>query len=211
MPASRNGGTTISTASIFDQDTTGEAIQLLLDDPSGRIEHRPGFLDVATAAQWFDALHDDIAWRGERRMMYQRELDVPRLLAHYRLDDPALPVLLGDAANRVRVALGVDFNSVGLNLYRDGHDSVAPHNDRLTDIAEDKPIALISLGATRTMVIREKQPPRHVLHVDLESGSLLVMDYLSQIHYDHGIPKEKVKVGPRISLAFRVRRKAFPL
>src|SRR5205823_6183428 len=81
------------------------------------------------------------------------------------------------------------FNSVGLNLYRDGRDSVAPHNDHLHDIREGFPIALLSLGATRRMTIRAKAAPRRSMHVDLETGSLLVMDYATQVHYTHGIPK----------------------
>lgn len=139
--------------------------------------------------------------------MYERELDVPRLLASYRLDDPALPGPLAAAAGMVGESLAVPFNSVGLNLYRDGNDSVALHNDRLGELVDGQPIALLSLGATRTMTIRQKQPPRNAMQLDLVAGSLLVMDYVSQIHYDHGIPKERVKLGPRISLAFRVRRK----
>ena len=82
---------------------------------------------------------------------------------------------------------------------------MAPHNDHLYEIAAGQPIALVSLGATREMVIRAKQPPRRVLRIDLEPGSLLVMSYETQLHYDHGIPKQKVPVGPRISLAFRVK------
>jgi len=183
----------------------GAGPQLLLDDASGRIEHRPDFIDPGEAADWFERLYADIRWRSERRLMYERELDVPRLLASYRLDDPALPEPLGEAAERVRAALGAPFNAVGLNLYRDQHDSVAPHNDRLGEIMEGQPIALLSLGETRRMTIRAKRPPRRVLQVDLAAGSLLVMDYATQLHYDHGIPKEKAPLGPRISLAFRVR------
>jgi hypothetical protein len=83
--------------------------------------------------------------------------------------------------------------------------STLPHNDKLEDLVRDQPIALLSLGATREMVIRAKRPPRRVLHLDLEAGSLLLMDYSSQFHYDHGIPKQRAPMGPRISLAFRVR------
>jgi alkylated DNA repair dioxygenase AlkB len=184
----------------------GDGPQRLLDDASGRIEHHPDFLPVQDAADWFEVLHASIPWRAERRLMYERELDVPRLLASYRLADPGLPSLLGEAAWRVGAALGTEFNSVGLNLYRDQHDSVAMHNDRLGDLVEGQPIALVSLGATRRMHIRAKRPPRRQLQVDLAAGSLLVMDYATQLNYDHGIPKEKILLGPRISLAFRVRR-----
>jgi 2-oxoglutarate-Fe(II)-dependent oxygenase superfamily protein len=84
-------------------------------------------------------------------------------------------------------------------------DSVAPHNDHLDEIAPGCPIALLSLGATRRMTIRAKAAPRRVLHVDLAAGSLLLMSYETQLHYTHGVPKTTEPVGPRISLAFRVR------
>src|SRR5262249_5630653 len=108
------------------------------------------------------------------------------------------------AADRVIAATGVPFNSVGLNFYRDGADSVAPHSD-LDDIVRGSPVALLSLGATRRMMIRAKQPPARSIHVDLSAGSLLVMNFESQLHYTHGVPKTPARVGPRISLAFRVR------
>jgi alkylated DNA repair dioxygenase AlkB len=67
------------------------------------------------------------------------------------------------------------------------------------------PIALISLGATRRMTVRAKAAPRRVLNIDLEAGSLFVMDYATQVHYTHAIPKTTDAVGERISLAFRVK------
>jgi len=100
------------------------------------------------------------------------------------------------------------FDSVGLNLYRDGNDSVAPHNDKLHQLKAGEPIALFSLGATRRMTIRSKNLPRRTLHLELESGSLLVMSYATQLHFDHGIAKTRTPVGPRVSLAFRCRPRA---
>ena len=179
--------------------------QTLVDDASGKVVLMPDWLDAATAAHWFATLHADLPWYGGRRVMYEREVDVPRLRAHFAADDPALHPLLHEAIDRVAQAIGAPFNSVGLNLYRDQHDSVAPHNDKLADLVRGQPIVLLSLGATRNMTIRAKRPPRRVLHVDLAAGSLLLMDWASQLHYDHSIPKQREPVGPRISLAFRVR------
>jgi alkylated DNA repair dioxygenase AlkB len=179
--------------------------QVLIDDASGRVEYIPDLVPAATAQAWFARLFEDIAWRGGRRMMYEREVDVPRLRAHFDLADPALPAPLHEALAAVRTVVGAPFTSVGLNLYRDEHDSVAPHNDKLEDLVRGQPIALLSLGTTREMVIRAKRPPRRVLHLDLAAGSLLLMDYASQFHYDHGIPKQRAPMAPRISLAFRVR------
>lgn len=143
--------------------------------------------------------------------MYDRDVDVPRLVAGFRLDGDDVPPVLTEAAERVRAFTGAPFNRVGLNLYRDGHDSVAPHNDHLYEIVNGFPIALVSLGATRLMTIRSKaaldsgRGRRRALDVDLEDGSLLVMNYETQLHYDHGIPKTRAAIGPRISIAFRVR------
>ncbi len=180
----------------------------LLDDASGRITHHPDAIEPALAAAWFEQLRDGIAWKSGRRLMYEREVDVPRLRAHFAVDDPLLPHPLRDALASVRAVVDAPFDSIGLNLYRDQHDSVAPHNDTLADLVEGQPIALLSLGAARRMVIRAKRPPRRVLQLDLEPGSVLLMSYATQLHYDHGIPKQAVPVGPRISLAFRVRRRA---
>jgi alkylated DNA repair dioxygenase AlkB len=166
----------------------------------------PATIDVSTASEWFDALRRNVPWRSERRRMYDRDVDVPRLVAGYRLDEQDVPPELVQAARRVSVASGgVHFTNVGLNLYRDGRDSVAPHNDHLYEIVEGYPIALLSLGATRRMTIRTKSRPRRVLDLDLTHGSLLVMSYDTQKHYDHGIPKVSDAVGARVSLAFRVR------
>lgn len=137
--------------------------------------------------------------------MYDRDVDVPRLVSRYRLDESALLPELYEASARASEASGSAFNSVGLNYYRDGRDSVAPHNDHLYEIVAGHPIALISLGATRLMTIRSKTKPRRVLDLDLEGGSLLLMSYETQIHYDHGVPKTKSPIGPRISVALRVR------
>lgn len=140
--------------------------------------------------------------------MYDRDVDVPRLTSGYRLADATLPPALAEAVARTSEATGVPFNRVGLNLYRDGRDSVAPHNDHLYEIVAEYPIALISLGATRLMTIRTKTQPRRILDLDLEEGSLLVMSYETQLHYDHGIPKTRAAIGPRISIALRVRPSA---
>lgn len=179
--------------------------QTLLDDGSGRIVLTPDLIDGGTARTWFQQLHDGIVWKSGRRLMYEREVDVPRLRAHYRADDPTLPDTLRQALDLVRTTFAVPFDSIGLNLYRDRHDSVAPHNDKLADLIEGEPIVLLSLGATRTMTIRAKQPPRRVMRVDLVAGSALLMSWETQHHYDHAIPKQREPVGPRISLAFRVR------
>jgi alkylated DNA repair dioxygenase AlkB len=178
---------------------------VLVDDATGRIVYVPDCVDGDTAAAWFRSLRDTTPWRSERRQMYDREVDVPRLCGAYRLHDADVPEEIVQAARIVCDRAAAPFTSVGLNFYRDGRDSVAPHNDHRDEIVAGHPIALLSLGSTRRMTIRSKARPRRILDLDLEPGSLLVMSYETQVNYDHGIPKSTEPVGPRISLAFRVR------
>jgi len=180
---------------------------VLVDDARGRILYTPDFLPAEVARAWFDEVRGAVAWEAQRRRMYDREVDVPRLVGHFPLvpEDAHVPEAIRAAARQVIAATGVAFTSVGLNFYRDGRDSVAPHNDHLDEIAPGCPIALLSLGATRRMTIRMKTAPRRVFHVDLAGGSVLLMSYETQLHYTHGVPKTSEPVGPRISLAFRVR------
>jgi alkylated DNA repair dioxygenase AlkB len=180
---------------------------VLVDDELGRIAYTSDFVRADVARAWFAELRESVPWKTQRRRMYDRDVDVPRLMAHFRLapEEGRVPDAIRVAAGKVIGITGVPFNSVGLNFYRDGRDSVAPHGDHLDEIVRGFPIALLSLGATRRMTIRAKEPPRRVLHVDLTAGSLLVMSYETQLHYTHGIPKTRESVGPRISLAFRVK------
>jgi len=188
--------------SLFTSDTSA-----LLTGPEGEVHYHPNVLTPEDASRWFADLHELTDWQAERREMYDREVDVPRLRAHFLLNDQLSPTLL-EAFGLVTHYLNMPFNSVGLNLYRDGHDSVAPHNDKLSFLQNGQAIAVLSLGATRRMVIRRKRAPHRRLAIDLEAGSLLVMSWTSQWHYDHGVPKERGVVGPRISLAFRVLKSA---
>jgi alkylated DNA repair dioxygenase AlkB len=178
---------------------------VIVDDEHGRFAYEPGVVAPEKAEAWFATLLADIPWEAQRRAMYGRQVDVPRLVQHYALDDPGLPPVLGEAGREVIAHSGVPFTSVGLNLYRDGRDSVAPHNDHLEELAEGAPIALLSLGAARRMSLREREAPKRAFDIDVEPGSLLTMSYVTQFHYDHGIPKTRAAVGARISLAFRVR------
>ena len=187
--------------SLFDSS------DVVIDEGRGRFVYTPDFIDPSLASQWLGELRAGVVWRTQKRVMYDREVDVPRLLGHFRLDPPpdSVPPAIVEAHQRVVERLAVPFNSVGLNLYRDGRDSVAPHNDHLDEIVVGFPIALLSLGASRTMTLRQKEPPRRTTQIALEPGSLFVMDYATQLHYTHAIPKTPDVVGERISLAFRVK------
>lgn len=177
----------------------------LVEDAEGGIVHWPQWLPEPLADAWFHALQARAAWAHQRRPMYDRVVDVPRLLATYRSDAFPADLPLAELLARVQATAPAPYNTVGLNLYRDGRDSVAMHNDKLHTIVPSQPIALVSLGDTRRMRIRAKQAPRDSIGVDLVPGSLLVMSHASQLTHEHGIAKTARAVGPRISVVFRVR------
>lgn len=181
------------------------ALPLALD-PEGGITYQPGVIGLGEATAWFEAMREDVTWRFERRQMYDRMLDIPRLVASYDLRSPELPQVLSSALVAVRTACDRPFTHVGLNFYRHGQDSVALHNDKLGSLALGEPIAILSLGASREMLIRPKVGDRKTTRILLEPGSLFCMSHASQRTHDHGIPKTAHAVGPRISCAFRVRR-----
>ena len=99
----------------------------------------------------------------------------------------------------------------GLNFYRDGHDSVAMHHDRTRHLVDGAPIAILSLGAPRDMLIRRQHKGARALRIALEPGSLLVMSHASQFTHEHGIPKTTRHADPRISCAFRARLPVNPI
>ena len=161
----------------------------LVADETGTIEIPPAaFVDSATARAWFEELRDGgrVAF-SERRRMYDRDVDVPRLVRAVPARRPGLPRPSPScAAARRRDRRAVQPR--GLNLYRDGRDSVAPHNDHLYEIVAGHPIALISLGRDPADDDSQQDPRRRaaIFDLDLENGSLLLMSYETQLHYDHG-------------------------
>jgi len=180
-----------------------EPLSVVQDDEGG-IRYLPAAISAQLAQHWFDLLLRNAPWATYRRMMYDREVTVPRLMAAYRDDgESELPEPLSDAFAEMRSLVSVPFNSVGLNLYRDQNDSVAPHGDKVEKLAVGQPIAVLSLGDNRRMSIRPRHDPGRVRHIDLEPASVLVMSYESQLTHEHGIPKLAARCGPRISLAFR--------
>lgn len=198
--------------------TSAPRIEHLLADAEGGVRLWRGAIPAARAAAWFEALQATVPWQAQRRPMYDRVVDVPRLLASYALDTAAADAghaCVTDILDGLREACrgeppmrdlaAVPFDSVGLNLYRDGSDSVAMHNDTLRHLATRQPIVVLSLGATRRMALRAKDAPRASVAFDLHAGDVVAMGHASQATHEHGIAKTTRSVGPRISLAFRVR------
>lgn len=172
------------------------------------IDELPGW--VTGADTLFAALAETVPWRAERRLMYERVVDVPRLLAHYRAADALPHPALAEARDRLSehyaAELGEPFVSVGLCLYRDGRDSVAWHGDRDGRGAHaDTMVAIASVGAPRDLLLRPRGGGEPVLRRPLGHGDLIVMGGSCQRAWEHAIPKTTRATGPRISIQFRPR------
>jgi alkylated DNA repair dioxygenase AlkB len=184
---------------------SGERILAQTRDAS--VRYIPDVFSPDECTRIFAALCGGMQWDASRMWMYDREVAVPRLVAFYGVGEE-LPQPLVAMRARLIKRLDAAFNSVGMNLYRDGEDSVAWHSDKDELLARNPTIAVVSFGAIRTMQIRPKSPPRHALCVDLEPGSALVMQGNAQDHYEHRIPKTPDPVAPRISVVFRTKASA---
>ena len=123
-----------------------------------QLDHR-AWVDVqrgwlAGSAALFARLFEQVPWRAERRQMYDRTVDVPRLQRFYgedaELPDPALVACRDTLNGHYEAELGEPFRTAGLCLYRDGRDSVAWHGDTVgRGRTEDTMVAIVSLGTAR--------------------------------------------------------------
>ncbi|WP_372477420.1 alpha-ketoglutarate-dependent dioxygenase AlkB [Nocardia australiensis] len=171
------------------------------------VDVQPGWLVGADTL--FDRLADRVPWQAERRPMYDRVVDVPRLLHFYDEGDALPEPVLDDARDALskhyRNELGEPFRTAGLCYYRDGRDSVAWHGDTSgRGATHDTMVAIVSVGAPRTLMLRPHGGGES-LRYQVGHGDLLVMGGTCQRTWEHAVPKTRKPAGPRISIQFRPR------
>jgi alkylated DNA repair dioxygenase AlkB len=148
----------------------------------------------------FDALVASMRWRQERREMYQRTLDVPRLYALVPADGDGHPIF--ESIRRVVSARYAEpFTRTSLGYYRDGQDSVAWHGDHVARKLPTALVATVSVGAPRRFLLRPMGGGTS-LGLSLGFGDLLVMGGSCQRTWQHSVPKVK-GAAPRIAIMFR--------
>ncbi|MSQ94265.1 MAG: alpha-ketoglutarate-dependent dioxygenase AlkB [Gemmataceae bacterium] len=180
----------------------------ILDD--GTLDYDETFFSQIEADSLFEELRTATPWQQER----SRLGPFPRLTAWYADAEltysysgvthealPWTPHLL-EVRRRAETAAATPFNSVLLNFYRDGQDSIGYHSDAEPELGANPVIASISLGSVRQFVLKHVKTGEK-LKFDLASGSLMVMGGSCQHHWVHCVPKTKAAVGPRINLTFR--------
>ncbi|AMR32826.1 2OG-Fe(II) oxygenase [Mucilaginibacter sp. PAMC 26640] len=184
--------------------------------PVELMEYKPEFFSAGEVAELTPKLKSTIRWTQETIQMYGKLLNTPRLTAWYgdnsktyafsgkKYDPhPWTPELLLIKA-RVDAACGITFNSVLLNLYRNGNDSVAWHADDEPELGKNPMIASVSFGQVRRFDVRHKSDHTLKYSVDLENGSLLIMRGDLQHQWEHQVPKSAKALRERINLTFRV-------
>jgi alkylated DNA repair dioxygenase AlkB len=167
------------------------------------------------AALLFDALFRETCWEQHNVLLFGRRVPAPRLSAwhggsgcRYRYSGTVHePRPIGPALERVRARVqqwcNAEFNAVLLNLYRDGRDSMAWHSDDEPELGAAPLVASLSLGATRRFLLRTRSEPRRRIALELNPGSLLLMEPPLQEHWQHALPKTRRACGPRLNLTFR--------
>ncbi|RKT21423.1 DNA-N1-methyladenine dioxygenase [Paraburkholderia sp. RAU2J] len=187
----------------------------LFDDlPTPDVDWYPDWLTPATAAQVLMQLIDEVQWRQDTMGTPAGRVALPRLTAWQGEPDavyvysgirnvpqPWTPAVaqLKEAAEAV---CGTRFNSVLLNRYRSGADSMGWHADREPELGPRPVIASVSLGVARTFDLRHNKTGV-VQSFSLKGGSLLVMKGSTQAEWRHRVPKEPRVAGERINLTFR--------
>ncbi len=170
-------------------------------DPASWVDHAPGW--VSGSDRLFAELLAGADWGQRTRRMYDHHVLEPRLTSWWGAGSgrPLEPGVL----ERMRAALsaryGVELDSMGLNLYRDGRDSVAWHGDRIAREIAEPVVAIVSVGEPRKFLLRPKGGGRSTTFL-LGRGDLLVTGGATQRAWQHTVPKVAA-AGPRISISFR--------
>src|ERR1700748_481723 len=183
--------------------------------PKHLLDYRPGLFDQQQRHYLLNRFIHETPWQQRVQKLYEKEVITPRLTAWY--GDPEVydyasltqtqpnlwtpEILL--IKEKVEQLAGIQFNSVLLNYYRDGNDSVAWHSDRESVLGKNPIIASVSFGQVRSFDIRNKEDHQTKYSVRLEHGSFLLMKGGLQEHWEHRIAKSVKPMKARVNLTFR--------
>jgi len=186
--------------------------------PEELLEYTHRFLSEKEASGLQEKLLNDTPWKQNTQKMYDKTVLTPRLTAWYGNENKAYhlggnefnvnqwsPELL-NLKLKIEKYSGYTFNSVLLNLYRDGNDSVAWHRDKESELGNRPVIASVSLGEARNFDFRKVDDHQKKYSLPLQHGSLLIMKGDLQINWEHRIAKSTQVMKPRINLTFRMIR-----
>lgn len=193
--------------SLFGTDEVGvDAAFNSLDrrwlDAASYVDYCPTWLSGADGV--FEQLLNGVTWLTRQVPMYDRIVDEPRLHSWWRASGatPEPLLVLAEARAVLSEHYGVAFDTIGLNYYRDQHDSVAWHRDRHQRSVRNPIVAIVSVGDRRPFRLRPHGGGASIVY-QLGHGDLLVMGGACQHGWEHTITKLTTGVGPRISITYR--------
>lgn len=188
----------------------GEVVKLT----NGEYRYFPNFFKKLDADRLLKAFIENIEWKQEEMNMYGKVLKFPRLTSWYGDNDKPYsfsgitlqPNLWNDELNEIKNKIeplcANVFNSVLLNLYRDGNDSISWHTDAEKELGKNPMIVSVNFGAEREFQLRHRSTSEKK-SITLQHGSLLIMQGELQHYWQHQVPKRKKIDKPRINLTFR--------
>ena len=201
--------------SQFDLFGISEDEKELFQIENGQYIFIPSFFSIEEGNYLFSRLDSTVSWKQEKMNMYGKEVLFPRLTAWYGDSDrpysfsgitltplPWTEELL-QIKRKIETKTSAIFNSVLLNKYRDGSDSISWHTDDEKELGKNPIIASVTFGGTRNFQLRHRDTGEKI-NLELSHGSLLIMQGELQHFWQHQIPKTKKQVDPRINLTFRV-------
>ena len=179
------------------------------DLPQHLLEYHPGLISAMESDRLLQHFVENTPWQQTRQKLWDKQYLTPRLTCWYGDTDRIAGTLtltteLQAIREIVEPLAGIKFNSVLLNYYRDGNDSVAWHSDKESIMGSQPVIASVSFGQVRSFDIRRKNEHAEQYSVKLEHGSFLLMKRGLQEKWEHRIPKSTKVMKPRINLTFRL-------
>lgn len=186
-----------------------------IEIPDGKLEYHQNFFDKDKSDYFFELLKTSIEWEQHHIQLFGKKHLAPRLSAWYgdegakytysglELHPAPMPEILLELRETVNKAAQSHFNSVLLNLYRNGNDSMGWHSDDETELGKNPTIASLNFGASRKFALKHKSLHYERREIQLHHGSLLIMSGTIQHYWKHCVPKTKKMVSDRINLTFR--------
>jgi alkylated DNA repair dioxygenase AlkB len=182
-------------------DVSYDGLRRIVLDERSWVDYCPGWLSGSDSV--FELLAEAGQWRQRTRTMWDHEVLEPRRTAGWSPDAAEAPPVLGEMCRLLSQRYEVGFDSVWVNLYRDGQDSVAWHGDTNRTVMDCPMVATVSLGARRRFLLRERGSSRIAHELRPGAGDLVVMGGRCQHDWEHTVPKTAQRVGPRMSVTIR--------
>jgi alkylated DNA repair dioxygenase AlkB len=182
-------------------DVSYDGLRRITLDERSWVDYCPGWLSGSDTV--FDSLAGEARWQQRTVTMWDKQVLEPRLTAGWSTDAAHVPPLLAQMCRLLSARYAVGFDSVWVNLYRDGQDSVAWHGDRNRLVMDRPMVATVSLGARRRFLLRRRGSSRIEHELRPGAGDLVVMGGECQQEWEHTVPKTARVVGARMAVTIR--------